>query len=195
MTKHHPHRATCDTCGKEFTAYDETTCGECTMKGDTAMNTTNTVQTAATEALAYFHKNTRADGTDYWYLGGASDDDSTPEWLTELVWSAHNDGDYMPDDYRYRFIVEALSDYAENADATDVYPEADVYTHDLLLWLASNLMRTEYVDAIIDEHAGSVCPNNITGILQYAQYEEKDEVYRSVWRSLEYHADNLNAED
>ena len=123
----------------------------------------------------------------------------SPEWITELVYEAH--GDFLPDDYRYRWIqgaLECLSECDSPEDAEEelhafVYTEAirhefadsetDVYTVRLLQWLSSNLKRVSYVDDAI-----RVSDNRLYGIIgciSAGQYDEIRETFVAVWQYLE----------
>ena len=61
------------------------------------------VSKKAKEALAYFEKAKRTNGVEFWKVK-----DGTPQWVTDLCFSAHSEGAMLPDDWRYVFIVEAL---------------------------------------------------------------------------------------
>src|SRR4051812_18222176 len=78
--------------------------------------------------------------------------DGRPDWLQELVYTAH--GDFGPDDWRYQAIeaaIDAIHDASEDADRSEIGHDfadshVDVYTGARLAWLASNLNRPGYVD-------------------------------------------------
>ena len=70
-----------------------------------------TVQELAKLARCAFTLETREDGSEYWTHNRCA-----PEWIGELCNTAH--GDMLPDDYRYRFIVQAL-DALEEAEDVD----------------------------------------------------------------------------
>jgi hypothetical protein len=124
--------------------------------------------------------------------------DGSPDWMRDLVMDAHRDGSMgfdgvpgmgmmFPDDWRYEFIVEAL-DAIENAsdrdlDNGDVRLEADIYTHDLLTWLASRIDRTSYCDDAMNEGLVSINADMVARI-SAGQYTEKNEVFALVYGSL-----------
>lgn len=74
-------------------------------------------------------------------------EDNAPEWLRDAVREAH-DGE-MPNDWRFetcRAIWQGLAetpdvDHSELADSL-----VDIYTADLLAWMAGDISRTAYVD-------------------------------------------------
>lgn len=138
---------------------------------------TTTLQSLAAEASGYMEMRKRDDGGKFWVRK-----DDAPDWLTELCHAAH--GDMLPEDWRYAAIVHALDAFAESEDPDDVRPEPDVYTSDLLRWLASHLDRAGYCDQAAAE--GLVDPaGGIIAMISAGQYMELSEVYGSVRSSLE----------
>lgn len=93
----------------------------------------------------------RDDGSKFYRLDAGS-----PEWMTDIIRAAHCD--MMPDDWRYKMIVELLCDLT--SDDPDQWEEhiseyadrnTDVYNSELLRWLASHLERAFYCDEARDE--------------------------------------------
>lgn len=109
--------------------------------------------------------------------------DNAPEWLSELVHTAH--GDMGPDDHRYEFISQAIDAIAEGSpgdlDGPEIEP--DIYNHDLLAWLSSRNDRASYVDEAIEEY-GQHSDMGIMGDIGIGQLREREEVYHSVLQSL-----------
>jgi hypothetical protein len=140
-----------------------------------------TPQEAAQEAYDHLTSGTRKDGKTYRYF-----DDTTPDWVHDLAHDAH--GDMFPDDWRYDFIYDALSDFADGVDVDDTDIAPDVYTVDLLAWLASNLSRLDYCDEATAEY-GTDDSLGILGAISIGQYAEKREVYDAVWQSINDHAE------
>lgn len=141
------------------------------------MTSEKTVQTLAAEALRHFEytgENPPNGLRPNIYIQRSD----APEWLESLVYDAH--GDYLPDDWRYSFIVEALRSIQE--DGEDAELEADIYNGELLEWLGSNLTRAGYVDEATEEFG---YPGNIMAAIQLGQWQEKQEVLASVLSSLE----------
>jgi len=139
------------------------------------------VQDLANEAASYFEKATREDGSEYWRV-----QNDAPEWVRSLVYAAHDNGELLPDDHRYRFTIEALWNIV--GDGKDAEPpEADIYTSDLLTWIASNLNRQAYADEIIQEYGSLI--QNFNALLTLAQQLEKDEVFDIVLDFLREKAD------
>ncbi|HBF13408.1 MAG TPA: hypothetical protein DDW49_08515 [Deltaproteobacteria bacterium] len=108
--------------------------------------------------------------------------DNAPDELVDLIHKAH--GDFMPDDFRYETILDALYAFAgcDNADIDDVRLEADIYTHDLLQWLGSNLNRVGYCDQAQDEFGLEKA--DVLTLITYGQQMEKDEIVSLVREGL-----------
>lgn len=116
----------------------------------------------AAEARRHFQTVQRR-GEDIW-----TRTDDAPEWVEELTQKAHRD--FLPDDWRYQFIVEALDAIA--TDGEDATVEADIYNGALYGWLASNVNRASYVDEATEElgHADTISQDIAQG--QQAEREE-----------------------
>jgi hypothetical protein len=101
-----------------------------------------TLQTQATEARKHFVLRKRDNGTQYWCAPDSE------QWVTDLCLAAHNDGEILPDDWRYQAIVDALDMLEERKDWEEALDEwePDIYTSDLTAWLASATWRVAYVD-------------------------------------------------
>lgn len=145
-----------------------------------------TISTLAREASEFFTTDTRADGTVFVKT------ENEPKWLHELVMEAH--GAFLPEDFRYRFIREAINaladaDVEDEAEAEErgheYADDVDVYTHDRLAWLASNLNRPAYCDEAMSEFGMEEMPEGgIVGLIGLGQYMEPREVFASVLSSL-----------
>lgn len=119
--------------------------------------------------------------------------DDAPEWAGDFVREAHGT-DILPDDYRYRWIVDALDTLWEaqrlgNLDdvddiATEWADQTDVYTHDLLTWLSSNLSRVGYVDQAQEDGLLEGDADLISRI-SVGQYLERLEIFHNVVRAAE----------
>lgn len=123
--------------------------------------------------------NTRADGSDYWWV---KDDKSEP-WMMQVIVSVRSVT--CADDYNLQFVRESLSAIAEYDNLDDAYDslEADVYTSDLTRWLASSVNRTTICDEAVEEYGGE--PGKITDILMLGQLSEKRSVFDAVVSELE----------
>jgi hypothetical protein len=140
-----------------------------------------TVQELAREAGQWLEGRTRADGSQYRTLK-----DGRPEWVQELVREAH--GDFLPDDWRYNAIEDALQWIADEGEDEDpgAFADAntDVYTDELGAWLNSSIRRGGFVDEAIEEY-GWPDDRGIAGALAMGQYVELCEVYYLVRTALE----------
>ena len=141
------------------------------------------IQTVASEAYKWFESRTRDNGERFTCLR-----DNAPEWLSDLVRTAH--GDMLPDDWRYTCIQAAIEHVADCGDEdphdfADAY--VDVYTTDRFRWLASNLDRQGYVDEATRELGQA---DSIVDAIGQGQYVEAQEVYASVYEALSDQADD-----
>lgn len=141
-----------------------------------------TVQDKAREVLSYFETATRhADGTKF-----VRTKEDAPEWVGDLVHEAHG-RDFLPDDWRYSTIRDALAFIADADDPEDGSGEfadsaVDVYTAARIAWLGSNISRAFYCDDAVSEYGE---PVGIIDAIGYGQYREADEVYTLVFQALE----------
>src|SRR5690606_35951892 len=103
-----------------------------------------TIQDLEGGALGYFVLKERTGGEAFWAVSG-----DAPQGVRDLCFKAHDNGEILPDDWRYRFIVESLETLSDCEDPYDVYIE--VYTHsgELLRWFASSLTRLQWVQEAV----------------------------------------------
>ena len=105
------------------------------------------------------------------------------EALDELVRKAH--GDLLPDDFCYEIIYEALYAFADCTSDDELYEvtlEADIYYHQLLKWLSSNLKRIDYCNEARAEFG--LQDTDLMTLVTYGQQMEKDEIVALVRESL-----------
>lgn len=110
-------------------------------------------------------------------------DDTVPPALEDLVREAH--GEFLPDDFRYEVIYSALVAFADcrtTDDLEEVRVEADVYSHDLIRWLGSNLRRIAYCDEAQAEFGLEMA--DVMTLITYGQQREKDEIVDLVREGL-----------
>ncbi|HSV98485.1 MAG TPA: hypothetical protein VLM75_16315 [Spirochaetota bacterium] len=127
-----------------------------------------TLQQAAREYLEFFELRTTENGESWRPVEGA------PSGLRRIVRNAH--GDYMPDDHRYNFIVEALRLLAECADVECVEVVPDNDPSRLTGWLNSKINRIQYMTIAMAEFK----PKDSLQLLKAAQYIERKEVLEAV---------------
>jgi len=135
-----------------------------------------TIQEKATEALTWFTTGERI-STDTGRAIVIPKDDK-PEWITELCHKAH--GDFMPDDWRYEMIHDALTELAESDEPDAWNIEPPIYTFDLLRWLSSNLNRVAYCDEAEGQRDSGMVESMMAGY-----NSEQREVYGTVESFLE----------
>lgn len=108
----------------------------------------------------YFERNAR----DKW-----SKADNMPEWLYDAIREAH-DGEW-PDDWRW----DTCYAICDNIDYGDTDPSSladglvDIYTSDLIAWLAADTSRAAYVDDAYAEY-GTGEEFSVTGAIALGQY-------------------------
>lgn len=136
------------------------------------------IEDLAKKAITYFVSKERDDGSMYW-----TTTDDRPEWLQELIRRAHRG--YLPDDYKYEFILSALNIIADSDEDTcseSIADSIDVYTGELTRWLASHIDRVNYVNEALQ--VMNTPEDDLVSIVANAQYLEREEVFYSVLSSL-----------
>lgn len=136
-------------------------------------STKTTLVTLASELSHALERNTRDDGSKFYSLK-----DGSPDWMRDACHAAH--GDMMPDDARYELINDvagALSELDDDADedgARDAISEIepDIYTHDLLRWVASRNDRGSYCEEYVESMGISANGFSFTDLLQGGQHME-----------------------
>ncbi|MCP5468559.1 MAG: hypothetical protein H7A32_04745 [Deltaproteobacteria bacterium] len=148
------------------------------MKIEKSNNLNEKIAKKAEELLIYFKKITRDNGEEIYTLQAGA-----PQELKDLVYAAH--GDFLPDDFRYETIHSALCAFADchfDEELDEIKVEADIYNHELLKWLSSNLNRIGYCDDAIVEFG--LQSNDLMTLITYGQRMEIDEIVASVRESL-----------
>lgn len=121
--------------------------------------------------------------------------EGAPDELKDLVWKAHDNGEFLPDDYRYDWIQDALGSIADSdaddADELDNYDlnrareelEPDAYCDELAKWFFSNINRARYVDEAVNELEWSK-EGGVYAAIGWGQLREKEETYSQVHEAL-----------
>lgn len=137
-----------------------------------------TLQQLASQLFDAMETKTRDNGDSFVKLAEGS-----PEWMTEAVHAAH--GDMLPDDWRYRKIMEAAEALASGDDPDDGGEWADnavdVYDADRLRWLASHSSRVDYCDEAAEEYGGE---GGMIDRMGWGQYREASEVWALLVEAL-----------
>ena len=130
----------------------------------------------------HFRSMKRDNGEGFYVL-----DDTREDWMQDVAHEAH--GDFMPDDWRYEFIEDALDilrQWDEDADEDSLREASSelrtyIYNADMLRWLASNLNRIGYTDEALEEtgHGESIMDEIGAGMLS-----EQVEVFDAVLDAL-----------
>lgn len=154
--------------------------------------TTTTLETIAREAYDWLETARRAtgdtetgpreDGEEYVRIR-----DGAPDWVTDLVYTAHG-SDFLPDDWKYAAIRSAVGSIADGYDEDEgphewADSEVDIYTGARYAWIASNLNRQSYIDDAITE-LGMEPTGDVAEMIGWGQYMEAREIFESVVSSL-----------
>lgn len=140
---------------------------------------TLTIQTLAAEMSQTFETATRpTSGETFRKLK-----DDAPAWMTTVCRKAHDDGDILPDDWRYCFLEEAVDALAECDDPVEARDrlEPDIYTSDLTGWLHSLNSRVYYLGEVMQEYGPF---RDGFQLLAAAQLSEKQETFQQVLDAL-----------
>ncbi len=159
----------------------------------------STIQGLASEASAWFESALRDERDSESRFDRLKE--GHPEWVSDLVYAAH--GDFLPDDWRYATIRNALEFVAETDAPEDSRGEfadsaVDVYTSARLAWLGSNLQRPGYCAEAAAEFGFSDDGRDDQGIIDriaLGQYFEADEVYGLVLQALEARLEEVGDDD
>lgn len=112
--------------------------------------------------------------------------DATPDALKAAIYTAHGEGQIMPDDWVYELVHDALACISEQDDADEDGARdraqqwaADhyVYTHEARAWFASCGLSQEYAD---EENIGGTVDEQIREGLQRHQ----EAVWSIVWDAI-----------
>lgn len=138
------------------------------------------IQKLAEHALKFFTSKRRpparnGDEGELFYLPT----ERQPVWIFDMMYDIHEKGRWFPDDYKYLYTVEALNYISEGNDPDSPELEADVYTSDLIKWLASHTFRPDYVDEAVKLHGWDDNGGIVTAIA-WGQIAEREEVFREV---------------
>jgi hypothetical protein len=148
--------------------------------------TATSIQKLAEQLSGAFETKKRNDGNEFVSLK-----DGSPEWMTQVIRSAH--GDKLPDDTTYAFIekaADALAEMDEDAEPSDVISELepDTYTADLTAWLNARPDQVYFLTEVLEEGTG------ITDgfqLLQAAQQKQLHEVGYALVSALEEAAEQM----
>jgi len=145
-------------------------------------------RTTVTGEAAYYEQflalKLDSDGNKYWDLEDTGNR-LVPAELRQLVKEIHDSpvlGEIEPDDYRYRFMAEAIQDFVDTPDSS---PESDENVFTLTGWLSSDENRALYLEEAIDRWGDQMTGYNM---LRNAQYIEKLEIYEQVLSFLQQEA-------
>jgi hypothetical protein len=139
---------------------------------------TASLQSLAAEMSQAFEGATRPSGEPFRKLK-----DGSPSWMTAVCRQAHDEGQLLPDDWRYVFIEEAVEALTlhEDLDEARSHLEPDVYTSDLTAWLHSSNSRVYYLGEALAEYGTF---RDGFQLLAAAQMIEKEEVFQQVLAAL-----------
>jgi hypothetical protein len=145
------------------------------------------IEKLAEQLSAAFETKKRNDGNEFVSLK-----DGSPEWMTQVIRSAH--GDKLPDDTTYAFIEKAADAIADHEDPQEAIAEIepDPYTAGLTSWLHARVDHVYYLTEVLEEGTG------ITDgfqLLAAAQQKQLHEVGYALVSALEEAAENMPEEE
>lgn len=115
--------------------------------------------------------------------------DDAPEWLDEIVRSAH--AGIMPDDWTYEVIKEAFSDISdENTDSHEFGDSADIYNSDLLDWTRDFPGAAGYIDEAREELGDA---RDFYHSIQMGQYLARRMIFDRVLEGLQDVLDEIES--
>lgn len=137
------------------------------------------------EALAWFEQAKReSTGETFWRTR-----DGRPEWLHDAIYAAHDDGELLPDDTVYEYVVDVLDALAEAdpeshdeiSDAAHEWADASMDTsyHDLTAWLHSHPSRVYLCDEAAEEF-WSEKDAELWKQIQLGQYLERLRIFEAI---------------
>jgi len=109
--------------------------------------------------------------------------DDAPEWVADIIHDVH--GNMFPDDWTYATIKECAEYIAENGDDGE-QPEADIYTHALLQWLANYPNATDACDEAAEEYGRA---EGIVETIRLGQYCAIRNIHYALLAALQDRAD------
>ena len=113
--------------------------------------------------------------------------ETSPDWVADLIKAVQ--GEMLPDDYKYKFVVDALEALAEydTDDAHMIILEGvDDTTHRLFHWVQSHGYRRGYASEALEiANANGKTFDDVDSIFTDAQTIEVSEVYHLVLSTLE----------
>jgi hypothetical protein len=147
---------------------------------------TTSIQKLAEQLSAAFETKKRNDSNEFVSLK-----DGSPEWMTDVIRSAH--GDKLPDDTTYAFIERAADAIADSEDPQDAIAEIepDAYTAGLTAWLNARVDHVYYLTEVLEE---SDIKDGFQ-LLAAAQQKQLHEVGYALVSALEDAAENLDPEE
>lgn len=147
------------------------------------------IKELAEHARSFFESSARRDDPEqqYWHMTRRH-----PTWIRDMLFHIHDDGNILPDDYKYEYTVDALDLLVDGVDPEDPQIESDVYTHDLMKWLGSHSVRIAYVDETVED-LGHSADGGIVGDIMQGQAREKEEVFNLVVEALNERLEEIEA--
>jgi hypothetical protein len=152
------------------------------------MSDTTSIQKLAADLSKALETKKRDNGQEFVSLK-----DGSPEWMTQVIRSAH--GDKLPDDTVYSFIekaADALANASEDAEPSDVILELepDPYTAGLTAWLHARVDHVYYLTECLEENPY----DDGFQLLAAAQQKQIHEVGYALVSALEEAAESIEDE-
>jgi len=148
---------------------------------------TETLRHIALKGVESFEHKHRPDGEGFYCLKPES-----PDWLVCLMRRICTFNDtYIPDDHRYEFAhtsFEAILELDDEDEAREMVVDpifASTPDYQVIDWLNSNLTRQSYVEEWVNDGGCNLTPFRLMDTLKGGLYLEMEEVYQSVYSTLE----------
>lgn len=140
-----------------------------------------TLEKLAEYAKTFFDVKTRGEGRDAERIYVMAD--RHPTWIYDMLFVVHDKGGWLPDDFKYEYIMAALDLLADGVDPDEPQIEPDVYTSDLMKWFTSHGNRTSYVDEAVNEF-GWDKDRGVERAIAMGQLMEREEIFHMVLDAL-----------
>jgi hypothetical protein len=122
-----------------------------------------------------------------------------PQWMTDALYAAHDNGEFLPNDWIYDTAHTIASNMADaDPDSWDDQVGewadgcADVYNADRTAWLASHLRFASYVDEAVSDLGHS--EQGVFGDIGMGQYQLASQIAHSLIQAVRDEAERVEDE-
>ena len=143
-----------------------------------------TIEQLAAEMNAQLESKVRDNGESFACLK-----DGRPDWMEEAAHAAH--GDMLPDDWRYEFIEDALTQMENGDTDPDDISQRYCRTHQQTGWLHSRNDRHDYCDEVRENYGEWT--SGIMALIAAGMQAEYEETFRLLYEFLENRVSDIEA--